>query len=60
MPKKKAESPIKPENKEIVQPKPRLTWRERRRTAQQSQKDAKLTRVGYTYRAKKTKKEANT
>ena len=40
MPKKKAESPTKPESKEIVQSKPRLTWRERRRKAQQSQRDA--------------------
>ena len=51
MPKKKAESPIKPGNElsytqakggvsEVVTIKPRLTWRERRRKAQQSQRDA--------------------
>ena len=51
MPKKKAESPTKPESKlsytqakggvsEVVTIKPRGTWRERRRAAQQSQRDA--------------------
>ena len=44
MPKKKAESPTKPENKTFIREyiviKPRLTWRERRRAAQQSQRDA--------------------
>ena len=58
MPKKKAESPIKPESKEKmevveklseenelllrkeIKQKTRGTWRERRRAAQQSQRDA--------------------